>query len=225
LKQFKHDFVTLPKMQRITEESGSRYYLTPAGNRYQSVTTLTGNWNKKAILEWRQRVGEEKANEISSKAATRGTKLHKTVEDYLLNNMTERYSFGANPLTKSLFYRLKPVVDRLDNIKLVEGTMFSDSLELAGTTDCIAEYNGKLAVIDFKTSTRAKKKQDIKNYFMQGGAYGRMYEELYGQTPELVVIMMVVESLNYPVTYIEPYKPCYEMLVEFKNSLDKPTLV
>ena len=221
MKQFKHDFVTLPKMQRINED-GSRYYLTPEGNRYQSVTTLTGNWNKKAILEWRERVGEKKATEISTRAASRGTSLHKTVEQYLLN---EDVDFGPNPLTKSLFHRIKPIVDRLDNIKLVEGTMYSDTLKLAGTTDCIAEYSGKLAVIDFKTSTKAKKKEHIANYFMQGAAYGRMYEELYNQTPEIVVIMMAVESMPYPITFIEPYAKCNEMLMDFMKSLDKELLV
>lgn len=208
-------------MTRINED-GSRYYLTPGGNRYQSVTTLTGNWNKKQILEWRQRVGEEKANEISTKAAKRGTSLHKCVEQYLLNQEPD---YGPNPLTKSMFHKIKPVVDRLDNIKLVEGTMYSDRLRLAGTTDCIAEYSGRLAVIDFKTSTRAKKKEDIQNYFMQGGAYGAMYEELYGITPEIVVIMMAVEVMPYPIVFIEPYDKCYEKLTDFMKTLDSQLLI
>jgi ATP-dependent exoDNAse (exonuclease V) beta subunit len=211
VKTFKHDFVTLPKIEKV-ELAGKRYYVTPSGNNYQSVTTLTGNWNKKAITEWRNRVGEEKANKISSSAAKRGTSLHKTVEHYLLNKPIH---LEENVLNKSMFYKIQPLVDRLDNIKVVEGTLYSDELKLAGTTDCIAEYSGDLSVIDFKTSSRMKNKSQIKNYFMQGAAYGKMYEELFGVKPKKVVIMMAVESAPFPQCMIEPFDVCLDMLKEF----------
>ena len=210
--------VELPKMVRtVDEETGSRYYITPSGNRYQSVTSLTGNWNKQAIYEWRKRVGEEKANEISKAAVNRGNRLHKVIENYLLN---ESVDFGPSPETKSLFYKIKPKVDNLDNIRTIEGTMYSDTLKLAGTTDCIAEYDGKLAVVDFKTSSKAKRPDDIKNYFMQGGAYGRMFEEHYGEKPENVVILLVSPILEYPIVFVEPFDKCYTMLTDFMKTLD-----
>ena len=223
MKTFKHDFVTLPKMSRV-EFEGRRYYVTPSGKNYQSVTTLTGKVNAKAIQEWRNKVGEEQANKISTRAANRGTSMHKTVENYLLNKI-ETDPLGRmllediNPLNTAMFTKIKPLVDRLDNIKLVEGTMYSDSLELAGTADCVAEYSGELAVIDFKTSTRPKKKDHIGNYFMQGAAYGRMYEELYGQAPTKIVIMMSVEALDHGVSYIEPYDKCLKMLTDFMKTI------
>jgi len=217
LKTFNHDFVTLPKMSTVNID-GTRYYVTPQGNRYQSVTTLTGKLNAKEIQEWRQRVGEEKANKISTRAATRGTSMHKMVENYLHNrplNLQEE----NNPLNKEMFVKIMPLVDRLDNIKIIEGAMYSDELELAGTTDCVAEYNGDLAVIDFKTSTRMKKKENVKNYWMQGAAYGKMYHEHYGVAPKSVILMISVETAGFAQIMIEPYEKCLEMLIEFKKTI------
>jgi len=217
LKTFNHDFVTLPKMSTVNID-GTRYYVTPKGNRYQSVTTLTGKLNAKEIQEWRQRVGEEKANKISTRAANRGTSMHKMVENYLHNrplNLQEE----NNPLNKEMFVKIKPLVDRLDNIKIIEGAMYSDELELAGTTDCVAEYNGDLAVIDFKTSTRMKKKENVKNYWMQGAAYGKMYHEHYGVAPKSVILMISVETAGFAQIMIEPYEKCLEMLIEFKKTI------
>lgn len=225
MKNFKHDFVTLPKMERVTSEDGKRYYVTPAGDNYQSVTTLTGKVNAKAIQEWRKKVGEVEATKISTRAANRGTSVHKVCEKYLLNELYVNDGGSLiveemNPINKSMFIKIKPLVERLDNIKLVEGTMYSDLLKLAGTADCVAEYNGELAVIDFKTSTYAKKKDKIGNYFMQGAAYGKMYEELYGATPTKIVIMMAVECLQHGVCYIEPFDTSYKMLTDFMESID-----
>ena len=217
MKTFNHDFVTLPKMSTVNID-GTRYYVTPQGNRYQSVTTLTGKLNAKEIQEWRQRVGEEKANKISTRAANRGTSMHKMVENYLHNrplNLQE----DNNPLNKEMFVKIKPLVDRLDNIKIIEGAMYSDELELAGTTDCVAEYNGDLAVIDFKTSTRMKKKENVKNYWMQGAAYGKMYHEHYGVAPKSVILMISVETAGFAQIMIEPYEKCLEMLIEFKKTI------
>ena len=217
MKTFNHDFVTLPKMSTVNID-GTRYYVTPQGNRYQSVTTLTGKLNAKEIQEWRQRVGEEKANKISTRAATRGTSMHKMVENYLHNrplNLQE----DNNPLNKEMFVKIKPLVDRLDNIKIIEGAMYSDELELAGTTDCVAEYNGDLAVIDFKTSTRMKKKENVKNYWMQGAAYGKMYHEHYGVAPKSVILMISVETAGFAQIMIEPYENCLDMLLEFKKTI------
>jgi genome maintenance exonuclease 1 len=220
LKTFNHDFVPLPKLHRVTADDGKRYYVTPDGNAYQSVTTLTGKVNEKAIKAWREKVGEEEATKISTRAANRGTSMHKLCEKYLLNKI-EADPLGrilledVNPLSNAMFLKIIPLMERLDNIKVVEGTMYSDSLQLAGTADCIAEYSGDLAVIDFKTSTYPKKKEYIGNYFMQGAAYGKMYEEMFGETPKRIVIMMSVENTGSAITYIEPYDKCLEMLMKF----------
>jgi ATP-dependent exoDNAse (exonuclease V) beta subunit len=217
VKTFNHDFVTLPKMSTVNID-GIRYYVTPKGNRYQSVTTLTGKQNAKEIQEWRDRIGHEKANKISVRAATRGTSMHKMVENYLHNRQLNLQEEN-NPLNKQMFLKIQPLVDRLDKIKLIEGAMYSDELELAGTADCIAEYKDDLAVIDFKTSTRMKKKENVQNYWMQGAAYGKMYHEHYGVAPKSVILMISVETANFAQIMIEPYEKCLEMLLEFKKTI------
>ncbi len=216
MKTFNHDFVTLPEMKRV-EVDGKRHYLTPSGNKYESVTSLTGKFNAKEINEWRKRVGEEQANKISTRAANRGTSMHKMCENYLLNtlNLNEE----VNPLNKGMFLKISPLMDRLDNIKLIEGTMYSDELQLAGTADCVAEYSGELAVIDFKTSTRMKRKDGVANYWMQGAAYGKMYEELYGIKPKNIILMISVETAQFAQIMIEPYQKCLDMLLDFKSKL------
>ena len=216
MKIFKHDFVDLPKLQRV-ESDGKRFYLTPSGKKYQSVTTLTGILSKKAIADWRRKVGEEEANRISTRAANRGTKLHKTVEHYLRN---EPYSLNEDYLNKSMFIKIRPALGDIDNIKVIEGTMYSDTLELAGTADCIAEYKGSLSIIDFKTSTKVKSIDQIKGYWMQGAAYGKMYEEFTGVKPEKIVIIFSVENVNFPVTYEKPYEECLKYLMDFIEELN-----
>jgi ATP-dependent exoDNAse (exonuclease V) beta subunit len=225
LKTFKHDFVTLPKLEKVTDENGRRHYITPSGNHYQSVTTLTSKVNAKEIQAWRDKVGEEEANKISKRAASRGTSVHKICEKYLLNELQSNEEGSLileelNPINTSMFMKIKPLVERLDNIKLIEGTMYSDLLKLAGTADCIAEYNGELVLADFKTSTYPKKKEKIGNYFMQGAAYSRMYEELYGKAPTKIVIMMAVENMPHAITYVEPYEKCLDQLIKFMSTLE-----
>ena len=220
MKTFVHDFVKLPILQQVTLPNGKRHYVTPEGNHYQSVTTLTGQVKAASIAKWRAKIGEAAADKISNRAKARGTSLHGTIENYLHNKPVNMLLEG-DPLNKSMFYKIVPILDRLDNIKIIEGQMYSDDLELAGTTDCVADYYDDLSVVDFKTATRAKKKEDIDDYFMQGGAYGRMYEELFGITPKKVVIMLSVEDTPYPLVYIEPYEKCIKMLREFMRNLAK----
>ena len=102
MKTFNHDFVTLPKLHRVTADDGKRYYVTPDGNAYQSVTTLTGKVNEKAIKAWREKVGEEEATKISTRAANRGTSMHKLCEKYLLNKIE------ADPLGRILLEDVNP---------------------------------------------------------------------------------------------------------------------
>ena len=211
MKTFKHNLVELPKMVQVNSDTG-RYYITPQGNHYPSVTTVTGKMTKVYIDEWRKKVGDKKADEISSAAAKRGTALHKTLERYLLN---EDLMLNENLMNKSLFLKVKPVVDYIDNLRVVEGTMYSDEMKLAGTTDCIADYRDELSVIDFKTSTRVKTKDSISNYFMQCAAYGKMFEEHYNITPKKIVIIMGVPNAPFPLRFVEPYAPWIDKLQTF----------
>jgi genome maintenance exonuclease 1 len=178
-------------LEQITREDGVRFYQTPSGNRYPSITTILSAQSKQGILEWRKKVGEEQANKISKAAASRGTKLHTYVENYLNNvNAINEMSF----IQKELFTSILPELHKINNIHVQEQKLYSDYLRLAGTVDCIGEYEGKLSVIDFKTSGKLKKKEWISSYFMQCAAYAIMYEERTGIPINKLVVLIAVEG-------------------------------
>jgi genome maintenance exonuclease 1 len=185
-----HDF---SKLKRIDSPSG-RLYETPSGKSYPSVTTVTGLHTAKSIAEWRRRVGNEEANRISARASSRGTRIHKLCEDYLRLGEASPDIFDAE-----MFGSIRELLDSIDNIHCLETPLWSDHLQVAGTVDCIAEYEGKLSVIDFKTSARIKDKKDIHNYFMQTSAYAVMFEELTGIPIGRLVILIGVDSENAQV--------------------------
>ena len=169
---------------------GKRFYVTPEGNKYPSITTVLSGRSKEGILKWRQSVGNDVANQIMRSAAKRGTAVHQLVEDYLNNSELSK----QDVLPLALFTILKSELDDINNIVLQEGGLYSDKWGIAGRVDCIAEYKGKLSVIDFKTSTKEKKEEWVENYFIQGSAYCEMYEERFNQEINQVVILIVTED-------------------------------
>jgi genome maintenance exonuclease 1 len=167
-----------------------RYYVLPDGNKVPSITTVLGAMKKASIMEWRRRVGEEEANKISRKASGRGTNVHTLCERYLNNeNIGEMM-----PDAKEMFFSIKPYLNLINNIHYQEQSLWSEQLGVAGRVDCIAEYEGELSVIDFKTSKRLKSKGDIEDYFWQCAAYSLMYEERVGKPIDNLVIIMAVEN-------------------------------
>jgi len=190
------------ELESTTTEKG-RVYKVPGGNLYPSITTVLSSYNKQAILEWRQRVGEEKANEISRKAAGRGTKLHNTVEKYLLNEMTDIKIKTMMPDIKEMFFDMRKIIDEnIGDIYGIEQPLYSHKLKLAGRCDCIAEWNGELAIVDWKTASRTKDKDHITNYFMQATAYAEMFEEITGKAIETIVVAISVQSES-PQLFVE----------------------
>lgn len=205
---FKHRDIEIPRLDKVTVD-GKRYYVTPTGEKYTSVTTFLGSFESKELTEWRNSVGEEKAKQISKRATTRGSAVHLLAEKYL-NNIPVSLRDETNPIVKSLFAKLTKELDKVDNIYCIETPLFSNKLKLAGTVDCIAEYNGKLSIIDFKTSSRLKKKAQIENYFLQGCAYGIMFEELTGIKVDQICIIITIEAAEFcqvmkvnPSDYVE----------------------
>jgi hypothetical protein len=182
----------LNEIEQVNTESG-RYYKAPSGNLYPSVTTVTGLMTKDAIMSWRRSVGEEKANEISRQASSRGTRVHQLCEDYLNNSPIDPDKYTLNDAIN--FEKLKQELDtNLDNIRLQETRMYSDFLKMAGTVDCIADWDGKLSVIDFKTARKRKERDYIEHYFCQATAYAIMYEELFGVPITRLVIAISVDD-------------------------------
>lgn len=183
---------------------GIRYYLTPDGKRFKSVTSVISNKSKNNILQWRKRIGEEQANKISSRAASRGTELHSIIEDYLNNNLNlSEEKHKQRILSKLMFNSMKKTLDNINNIHILEGALYSEILEVAGRVDCIAEYNNELSIIDFKTSTKEKKREWIEHYFAQTCAYAMMYYERTGIKIKKLVVLIACE--NGTVQIFEEY--------------------
>ena len=184
--------VELADLKSTTFPDGKRYYTLDDGTRLPSVTTVIGLQKKKSIMEWRARVGEEEANRISKQATSRGTNVHTICENYLNNKVD--YMKGIMPDALEYFLSIKPYLNKINNIHYQEAALWSKQLGMAGRVDCIAEYEGELSVIDFKTSSKVKAREDILDYFWQTTAYSLMYEELVGRPINNLVIIMAVKD-------------------------------
>ena len=171
------------------ETNGIRLYNLPSGDWVPSITSVTSFYNRQIFVDWRKRVGIEEANRITKKATTRGTDFHEVAQDYLLNKELDWNNYL--PASKFMFYHLKPELDKINNIHAIERTLYSEYLGLAGRVDCIAEYEGELAVIDFKTSEKIKPEKWIENYFVQEMFYAAAYYELTGIPIKKLITLMV----------------------------------
>jgi len=200
----------LQDLKSTTFPDGKRYYQLPDGTRLPSVTTVIGAKKKQAILEWRKRVGDEVANKISKQATSRGTNLHSICENYLNNEPIG----SVMPDAKQMFLSIRPLLNRINNIHYQEQALWSTSIGMAGRVDCIGEFDGKLSVIDFKSSKKVKTKQDIDDYFAQCTAYSMMYEELIGEPIDQLVIIMAVED-SEPLLFIEKTSDHINTLLEY----------
>lgn len=208
----------LPQLQSLPtkEIDGKRHYLLPNGIYVPSVTTVLGHFKKKQIQEWRNRVGHDEANKISNRASTRGTKFHTLMEKYLSNEpVTSIITENTMPTIKESFHMMKKEIDKhIDNVYYIEVPLYSTSMRMAGRTDIIAEYDGVLSVIDFKTSAREKKEEHIQDYFLQSTAYALMYEERMDMPIEQIVIMMASDGLPEPQTFVKKTEDYHEPLIE-----------
>ena len=175
---FNHVPIEIGKLVQVNSPGG-RYYETPSGARYPSVTSITKLHNQESIQAWKEKVGEVEAGKISRRALARGNKIHSLAEKYLLNE-----GDLSDDFSRADFGQMIPYLDKINNIRCLETQLYSDHLQTAGTVDCIGEYDGKLSVIDFKTSAKLKKREWVKDYFMQCSAYAVMFEERTG-TPSV----------------------------------------
>ena len=189
---FNHVPAILSPLERETID-GVRFYKVPDQDEFLklvSITSVTSFWSRAKFAKWRKKVGEEKANEITRKATARGTDMHTLTEHYLLNAELPKVA----PMGDMLFKIAKPTLNNIDNIHALEGSLYSKELGVAGTVDCIAEYDGELSVIDFKTSKAPKPRDWIDGYFVQAAAYACMYYELTGVAVKKLVIIMACED-------------------------------
>jgi len=186
---FNHIEIDYPTLDREMID-GVRYYDTPDGQKLVSITSIISHYNREIFTKWRKRVGVEEANKITKAATSRGTDMHTLVENYMLNKELPT----VQPLSEFLFKQAKPDLDKIDNIHAIEQALFSKELGVAGTVDCIAEYDGELAVIDFKTSKKPKPEKWIEHYYVQCAAYACMLYEMTGIMVKKFVIIMSCEN-------------------------------
>lgn len=211
---FQQQFVQDLNLQRTTDESGKRCYLTPNGPM-ESVTTYLHRTIINPKLEaWKKSTGPKRASDIAGKAATRGRFLHTFVEHYFNNDPLD---LSDTPNTKSLFLKIKPHLDRCNNHRLMEKAIYSDELQLAGTPDYIGDFDTELSVVDLKTNSYAQKTMlDLIPYFLQTASYAVMYNERYGQLPTKAVI--IIASPNAPQGILKTHRmdECIKMLHRFR---------
>ena len=193
MKMFKHQKINLPEIKATTTD-GVRLYETPEGNHYPSITTVLSVRNKKGLHDWRKRVGDDVANYVARKAANRGTAVHHMCEDYLNNDFDEE-KHKKKFLPYVLFNQLREsLLRKVNNIYSQEAGLYSDKYKVAGRVDCIAEYDGELSIIDFKTSSKERSDEWNESYYIQASAYAEMFEERTGIAINQVVILVVTED-------------------------------
>jgi hypothetical protein len=182
-------------------DGGPRLYETPDGYQYPSITSVLSILSEDSIRKWKERVGEEEAAKIGRKAATRGTKIHNMCEAYINNDRYE--SKDITPLDTEMFGQLKSVLDAcVTDVYAQETTLYSNELQTAGRCDLIAKFLGTPAIIDFKTSSKEKKEDWIQGYFQQTTAYSLMFEEMYDQKIDKVVVIIAVEETGKPQVFV-----------------------
>lgn len=199
--------------------NGKRFYKTPEGLLYPSVTTITSQHGKDKIIEWRKRVGEEEANRISTKASSRGTRVHKLCENYLNNE--DDYTRNIMPDALVMFKSIQPILDQyVNNIHALEVPLYSDHLRVAGRVDCIAEFDGKLSVIDFKTASKPKEEKWILNYFMQCAAYAVMYEERTKITVPRIAVVIAIDG-EQPQIFVKKRNDYIADFIKYREIYDE----
>ncbi len=207
----------IPKLKQINI-NGVRYYDTPDGTLI-SITSLLKNFTPEGILEWREAVGEEVANEVMRAAADRGSKVHKIIENCLSNKPENDLVGNYGELAARMFGQMVPALDKIDRIRALEKGLYSTRFGIAGRVDCIAEYDKELTVIDFKTSTR-KRDERNETHLVQASFYSLAWEERTGEKVNQIAILTTTEDGKLDVYRDDPSNHVdrlEEMIEEYKS--------
>jgi len=236
---FKHVPVELNEMTAVTTDTG-RQYETPEGITLPSITTVLSILSRDSIAKWRARVGEKEANRVSYRASTRGTAVHEICEQYVNNDPDYDKYMAINPDNGEMklttrtpdlidsFLKIKPILDeRLTVVHAQEAPLYSTHLGVAGRVDCVGVFDGKLSIIDYKTSMKPKRLDWIKNYFMQESAYSIMWEERTGMPITQLVTIISVDN-HEPQVFIEHrdnwVRPLRETIAQYNEENSSTSL-
>ena len=201
----------LQDIESETFSDGKRFYTLPDGTKLPSITTILSAQSKASIAAWRKRVGNEEANRVTAKASGRGTRVHNLCEDFIQNKPLRE----SMPDAKAMFKTIKPVLElRVNNIHYVEQAFYSKTIGAAGRSDLIGEFDNVLSVMDYKTSSKIKHRDNILPYFWQSTFYALAYEELVGTPIDQIVIIMAVEDELIPLIFIEKVEDHIEGLAK-----------
>ena len=213
----------VPEVEPVNQD-GVRFYPIPGADKYYpSVTSITSFKNAQFFAQWRRRIGEQE-NRITARATQRGTAFHSIAEDYFKGELNLDRYLENNPLSVRMFQSAKKTLNRIGKIHCLEAFLFSHYLGLAGRVDCIAEFDGELAVIDFKTSTKEKNEDHIEHYFVQETAYAAMFLERTGIEVKKIVTLIATEEGTIQIfekynldDYLHLLKSYIEEFVRSKN--------
>jgi len=212
---------TIPNIVDLSSQTvlGKRTYTTPENNKYPSITTVLGQKEKPWLKEWQNMLGPKKASKETKRCADRGTAVHKLAEDYL--NNVPNFENGHDIKYRRLFNQIKFKLNNISNIHAQEIALYSDTLKVAGRVDCIAEYDGILSVIDFKTSNNNKDLDMVQDYFLQCTAYALMLDEMYDIFIEDIVVIIAVERGMMPLVYKKKIDDYVRPLVKRINTFHR----
>lgn len=209
----------VPKFKELPAKmvNGQRWYTVPGNIKYPSVTTVLGQKEKPWLNEWQAMLGKKKAEKETKRCSDRGTAVHKMAENYL--NNIEEPTEGFKQEHIYMFNKLKFRLDKINNIRVQEVPLYSHTLKIAGRVDVVGEYDGVLSIIDFKTSTQNKLQENIiYDYFLQSTAYALMYDEMFNEFIEDIVIIISVEKGMMPLVYKRKIDEYIEPLVNRINT-------
>jgi hypothetical protein len=216
---FIYENIEQPAELKVEARPNGRFYITPEGNAYPSVTTIISKASDLSWIDaWHKRVGKEEAEKVLAQAGRRGTAVHEICEEYLKNN--PNYKKGHMPGNIASFNYIKPYLDEhITSVGGLELPLYSNKLKTAGRVDCLCKWDGKWAIVDFKTSRREKKREDIGGYFMQASCYALMIYELLGIFPGKIVIVMTIDDSPAKV-FEERSADWIEKFIELRNGVD-----
>ena len=209
-----------PEITKIKQINinGVRHYDTPDGALI-SITSLMKNFTPEGILEWRKKVGAEVANEVMKAATDRGSKVHKIIESCLSNKPENDLVGNYGELPARLFNQMIPALDKINMIRDLEKGLYSTQLGIAGTVDCVAEYEGKLRIIDFKPARR-KWDEINETYLVQATFYSIAWEERTGEKVDQIAILTTTETGELHIHKDDPSKyvnRLNQMIQEYKS--------